>query len=316
MDKLRNILDTIYNTEHGMLYFYLILGVIALIFVVLIIITIVKAKKEDKILQEVEKNNPALKSEPQEEVKEPVKVELKEKSKEEIKEESKEENKEEPEEEYEPEYFSETQIFNKVLMDTNNYNNNEDLTPSPVQNEEIPLTIPETNELNKSETNDSVYLEPVKEDSEDKSIGELFTEELPVVYPKMTEEELNKEESKEEIKEESKEETKEESKEETKEETPLITDTPVVLAEPKEENKELTNTQSIHISNDEIKARLAKLKNLKREEPAPAEKEIPLEQSDTGLINIMSNAGINDDMELPAIKEAHNTEEIDTNKTI
>lgn len=300
MDKLRNILDTIYNTEHGMLYFYLILGVIALIFVVLIIITIVKAKKEDKILQEVEKNNPALKSEPQEEVKEPVKVELKEKSKEEIKEETKEENKEEPEEEYEPEYFSETQIFNKVLMDTNNYNNNEDLTPSPVQNEEIPLTIPETNELNKSEPNDSVYLEPVKEDSEDKSIGELFTEELPVVYPKMTEEELNKEES----------------KEETKEETPLLTDTPVVLAEPKEENKELTNTQSIHISNDEIKARLAKLKNLKKEEPAPAEKEIPLEQSDTGLINIMSNAGINDDMELPAIKEAHNTEEIDTNKTI
>ena len=287
MDKLRNILDTIYNTEHGMLYFYLILGVIALIFVVLIIITIVKAKKEDKILQEVEKNNPALKSEPQEEVKEPVKVELKEEPKEEIKEESKEENKEEPEEEYEPEYFSETQIFNKVLMDTNNYNNNEDLTPSPVQNEEIPLTIPETNELNKSEPNDSVYLEPVKEDSEDKSIGELFTEELPVVYPKMTEEELNKEESKEEIKEES-----------------------------KEENKELTNTQSIHISNDEIKARLAKLKNLKKEEPAPAEKEIPLEQSDTGLINIMSNAGINDDMELPAIKEAHNTEEIDTNKTI
>ena len=292
MDKLRNILDTIYNTEHGMLYFYLILGVIALIFVVLIIITIVKAKKEDKILQEVEKNNPALKSEPQEEVKEPVKVELKEESKEEIK--------EEPEEEYEPEYFSETQIFNKVLMDTNNYNNNEDLTPSPVQNEEIPLTIPETNELNKSETNDSVYLEPVKEDSEDKSIGELFTEELPVVIPGMTEEELNKEESKEEI----------------KEEKPLLTDTPVVLAEPKEENKELTNTQSIHISNDEIKARLAKLKNLKKEEPAPAEKEIPLEQSDTGLINIMSNAGINDDIELPAIKEAHNTEEIDTNKTI
>lgn len=286
MDKLRNILDTIYNTEHGMLYFYLILGAIALIFVVLIIITIVKAKKEDKILKEVEKNNPALKSEPQEEVKEPVKVELKEEPTEEIKEEQ---------EEYEPEYYSETQIFNKVLMDTNNYNNNEDLTPSPVQNEEIPLTIPETNELNKPETNDSVYLEPVKEDLEDKSIGELFTEELPVIYPEMNEEELNKEE------------------------TPVIQDTPVVPEEPKEEkeeNKELTNTQSIHISNDEIKARLAKLKNLKKEEPAPAEKEIPLEQSDTGLINIMSNAGINDDMELPAIKEARNTEEIDTNKTI
>ena len=290
MDKLRNILDTIYNTEHGMLYFYLILGAIALIFVVLIIITIVKAKKEDKILKEVEKNNPALKSEPQEEVKEPVKVELKEEPTEEIKEEQ---------EEYEPEYYSETQIFNKVLMDTNNYNNNEDLTPSPVQNEEIPLTIPETNELNKPETNDSVYLEPVKEDLEDKSIGELFTEELPVIYPKMNEEELNKEE--------------------TQEETSVIQDTPVVPEEPKEENKEnkeLTNTQSIHISNDEIKARLAKLKNLKKEEPAPAEKEIPLEQSDTGLINIMSNAGINDDMELPAIKESRNTEEIDTNKTI
>ena len=251
MDKLRNILDTIYNTEHGMLYFYLILGIIALIFVVLIIITIVKAKKEDKILKEVEKNNPALKSESQEEVKEPVKVEIKEEQ-----------------EEYEPEYYSETQIFNKVLMDTNNYNNNKDLTPSPVQNEEIPLTIPETNELNKPETNDSVYLEPVKDDLEDKSIGELFTEELPVIYPEMTEEELNKEEP--------------------QEETPVIQDTPVVPEEPKEENKELTNTQSIHISNDEIKARLAKLKNLKKEEPAPAEKEIPLEQSDTGLINIMS----------------------------
>ena len=290
MDKLRNILDTIYNTEHGMLYFYLILGAIALIFVVLIIITIVKAKKEDKILKEVEKNNPALKSEPQEEVKEPVKVELKEEPTEEIKKEQ---------EEYEPEYYSETQIFNKVLMDTNNYNNNEDLTPSPVQNEEIPLTIHETNELNKPETNDSVYLEPVKEDLEDKSIGELFTEELPVIYPEMTEEELNKEEP--------------------QEETQVIQDTHVVLEEPKEEkeeNKELTNTQSIHISNDEIKARLAKLKNLKKEEPAPAEKEIPLEQSDTGLINIMSNAGINDDMELPAIKESRNTEEIDTNKTI
>ena len=290
MDKLRNILDTIYNTEHGMLYIYLIWGAIALIFVVLIIITIVKANIEDKILKEVEKNNPALKSEPQEEVKEPVKVELKEEPTEEIKEEQ---------EEYEPEYYSETQIFNKVLMDTNNYNNNEDLTPSPVQNEEIPLTIPETNELNKPETNDSVYLEPVKEDLEDKSIGELFTEELPVIYPEMTEEELNKEE--------------------TQEETPVIQDTPVVPEEPKEENKEnkeLTNTQSIHISNDEIKARLAKLKNLKKEEPAPAEKEIPLEQSDTGLINIMSNAGINDDMELPAIKESRNTEEIDTNKTI
>ena len=290
MDKLRNILDTIYNTEHGMLYFYLILGAIALIFVVLIIITIVKAKKEDKILKEVEKNNPALKSEPQEEVKEPVKVELKEEPTEEIK---------EKQEEYEPEYYSETQIFNKVLMDTNNYNNNKDLTPSPVQNEEIPLTIPETNELNKPETNDSVYLEPVKEDLEDKSIGELFTEELPVIYPEMTEEELNNED--------------------TQEETSVIQDTPVVPEEPKEEkkeNKELTNTQSIHISNDEIKARLAKLKNLKKEEPAPAEKEIPLEQSDTGLINIMSNAGINDDMELPAIKEARNTEEIDTNKTI
>ena len=298
MDKLRNILDTIYNTEHGMLYFYLILGAIALIFVVLIIITIVKAKKEDKILKEVEKNNPALKSEPQEEVKEPVKVELKEEQTEELKEEQTEELKEE-QEEYEPEYYSETQIFNKVLMDTNNYNNNEDLTPSPVQNEEIPLTIPETNELNKPETNDSVYLEPVKEDLEDKSIGELFTEELPVIYPEMNEEELNKEE--------------------TQEETPVIQDTPVVPEKPKEEkeeNKELTNTQSIHISNDEIKARLAKLKNLKKEEPAPAEKEIPLEQSDTGLINIMSNAGINDDMELPAIKEARNTEEIDTNKTI
>ena len=297
MDKLRNILDTIYNTEHGMLYFYLILGVIALIFVVLIIITIIKAKKEDKILKEVEKNNPALKSEPQEEVKEPVKVELKEESKEETYEEPKKE------EEFEPEYFSETQIFNKVLMDTNNYNNNEDLTPSPVQNEEMPLTTPEENELNKPETNDSVYLEPVKEDLEDKSIGELFTEELPVVSPEMTEEELNKEEPQEEI----------------KVETPVIQDTPVIPEEPqeeKEENKELTNTQSIHISNDEIKARLAKLKNLKKDEPAPAEKEIPLEQSDTGLINIMSNAGINDDMELPAIKEAHNTEEIDTNKTI
>lgn len=297
MEKLKNILDSIYSSEHGMLYFYIVLGVIALIFVVLIIITIIKAKKEDKKTEEIN-NKPEVTTATEE--------------KEEPKEESKQEIKEE-----EPEYFSETQIFNKVLMDTENHNNNEDLTPSPIQNEELPLSVPEENELNKEETNDSVYLES----QEDKTI---ITEELPVVSPEhaietVTEEELNTPVTEQpEVTATTK--VKEEPKEEIKEETPEIVDNSVT-----ENNEEKpTETQSVHISNDEIKMRLAKLKKLKPvEEPkeeikeeTPNDLEIPLEASDTGLINIMNSAGINDDIELPAVKEAHNTEEIDTNKTI
>lgn len=293
MEKLKSLLDSIYNTEHGMLYFYLILGVIALIFVVLIIITIIKAKKEDKILKEVEQNNPALKTEFTPEVKEEPQEEIKEETPlEETKEELKEEPVKEEEPQIEPEYFSETQIFNKVLMDNENQNNNEDLTPSPIQNESLPLTMPEENILKEEETNNSVYLEP---NDEEKPIGELFTEELPIVSENALNEPITEEELNTPIQEET------ESEKEVKEE-PVIKE---------EEPKNLTDTQSIHISNDEIKARLAKLKNLKPKE----ETNVSLESSDTGLINIMSSAGIDNEIELPAVK-AHNTEEIDTNKTI
>lgn len=298
MEKLKSLLDSIYNTEHGMLYFYLILGVIALIFVVLIIITIIKAKKEDKILKEVEQNNPALKTEFTPEVKEEPQEEIKEETPlEETKEEIKEEPVKEEEPQIEPEYFSETQIFNKVLMDSENQNNNEDLTPSPIQNESLPLTMPEENNLKEEETNNSVYLEL---NDEEKSIGELFTEELPIVSENALNEPITEEELNTPIQEEKA------SEKEEKEEVVEIKEEPV-----KEEPKNLTDTQSIHISNDEIKARLAKLKNLKPKE----ETNVSLESSDTGLINIMSSAGIDDEIELPAVK-AHNTEEIDTNKTI
>ena len=48
MDKFKTFLSSLYNGNYAMLYFYIILGVLALIFIILIIITSIKGKKEIK----------------------------------------------------------------------------------------------------------------------------------------------------------------------------------------------------------------------------------------------------------------------------
>lgn len=60
MDKIKNILDTIYSSNNGMIYFYIIMTIVALTFIILIIMTIKNEKKkgvsDDKNLDVVTKN--------------------------------------------------------------------------------------------------------------------------------------------------------------------------------------------------------------------------------------------------------------------
>ena len=60
MDKIKNILDTIYSSNNRMIYFYIIMTIVALTFIILIIMTIKDEKKkvvsDDKNLNVVTKN--------------------------------------------------------------------------------------------------------------------------------------------------------------------------------------------------------------------------------------------------------------------
>ena len=48
MENIKKFLELIYNSDNGMLYFYVITGSIALILIVLIIINIKQGKKQAK----------------------------------------------------------------------------------------------------------------------------------------------------------------------------------------------------------------------------------------------------------------------------
>lgn len=54
MENIKKFLELIYNSDNGMLYFYVITGSIALILIVLIIINIKKGKKQAKEEMQVE----------------------------------------------------------------------------------------------------------------------------------------------------------------------------------------------------------------------------------------------------------------------
>ena len=56
MEVLKNLLDMLYSSENGMMYFYIVSAAIALILVVLIIITLVTGNKEAKELAETKEN--------------------------------------------------------------------------------------------------------------------------------------------------------------------------------------------------------------------------------------------------------------------
>ena len=135
MEKLDNFIARIYSNARSMMYFYIILGAIALFFIILIIITLIKSSKEskkelNKVIQ-VDDNQKQVTS-LDKNVSSQITAE--EKQKEEAKEEVKNENS-----------LSETQIFNNTLMNKEN----NDLFPE-TSNQEI-QTINETSNTLKEE---------------------------------------------------------------------------------------------------------------------------------------------------------------------
>lgn len=63
MENLTKMLEKLYSSQNGMLYFYIVTGTIALLLIILIIVSISKGKKKDdkakevKEVQEVKDNN-------------------------------------------------------------------------------------------------------------------------------------------------------------------------------------------------------------------------------------------------------------------
>ena len=62
MENIKKLLDIIYSSKNGMIYFYTITSLVALIFIILIILTIKKEKKKPKVIEEkiIDKNNDAI----------------------------------------------------------------------------------------------------------------------------------------------------------------------------------------------------------------------------------------------------------------
>ena len=57
MDMLKNMLDKLYSSQNGMMYFYIISASIAFILIILIIVTIAKGNKSEEIKEEVKEEN-------------------------------------------------------------------------------------------------------------------------------------------------------------------------------------------------------------------------------------------------------------------
>ena len=54
---LKNMLDKLYSSQNGMMYFYIISASIAFILIILIIVTIAKGNKNDEVKEEVKEEN-------------------------------------------------------------------------------------------------------------------------------------------------------------------------------------------------------------------------------------------------------------------
>ena len=54
---LKNMLDKLYSSQNGMMYFYIISASIAFILIILIIVTIAKGNKSEEIKEEVKEGN-------------------------------------------------------------------------------------------------------------------------------------------------------------------------------------------------------------------------------------------------------------------
>ena len=57
MDMLKSMLDKLYSSQNGMMYFYIISALIAFILIILIIVTIAKGNKSEEIKEEVKEEN-------------------------------------------------------------------------------------------------------------------------------------------------------------------------------------------------------------------------------------------------------------------
>ena len=57
MDMLKSMLDKLYSSQNGMMYFYIISASIAFILIILIIVTIAKGNKNEEVREEVKEEN-------------------------------------------------------------------------------------------------------------------------------------------------------------------------------------------------------------------------------------------------------------------
>lgn len=305
MEKINNFLNSIYGDNQSMMYFYIILGAIALFFIVLIIITIVSNKKGNKKEEIITK----------EEVKP-----------------SKEEHVEREEN------LTETQVFNKILMeDKPEYSNELDLKP---EIKEVPESIEEPKDLPKTDNSvEEPVVEPIvsqipeieeaKEEivnaesaevKETSSISEVETDNIlsPINEDKafnfyvekaepLHDEPVKTEESDgfeksiiDLIKEEPQKNPISDFSEYTIE-MPMVKpiDVDDYLKEREqeevaiEEKKEPTKEEKVVFSNDELKDRLAKLKE---------KKQVKKEEKD-GLEDLMKAVGLEDTMVIPQIND-------------
>lgn len=185
MTNFNRLINNIYGDATRMMYFYIVLGIIALFFIILIIITLIKSKKEEKKKALSEQEAPK------------VDLDLSTQAKEEVKEES----------------LTETQVFNKVLLDKEALDVAKEVTPAPVGNIEVKVEEPiveaektvttdETPEVKVENPAEPVVTElPQKEETP--AAEPVALENNEVVVPEEVKPEENKiEETKQEAKEE------------------------------------------------------------------------------------------------------------------
>ena len=252
MEKINGFLNKIYGNAQNMMYFYIILGALALFFVILIIITLIQSSKENK---KVKKN----------EEKEIVK-------------ESKEENIKPIEN-------------NKEIVQPDEKTINVNL------NSEKEINEPKIEE----NIDDRVYFEEptTKEPNVYLDKNDLFEETKEIKFDNLFETKTN--ETTDLFKEESK-------KEDYTIEMPKVKTIDIddylfrreeqesKIEVPKENQEEtsLNKEESVTVSNDELKARLAKLNT---------KSEVTNNENDPALENLMKAVGLEDTMVIPKMKD-------------
>ena len=277
MEIIDNFFNKLYGNADSMMTFYIVLGAIALFFILLIIITLIKSSHETKMAKKasensVQENDNLISNE------EPVKNE-------EVKNNEMEVSNLQPEVKEDNVQLPDNHIINNESSNLETINidvtQKEVLTQEPIElNSEVLKIEDNENEpdfyLEKSENakenvnpmiNDDAQVEtkPELEDAtisaiEDNRIRDDYTIEMPKVRPIDVDEYLSKRES----------------------EQPKEAEMP----KPLEDNK------SVVVSNDELKERLAKLRSHNNEV-----------KEEDGLTDLMKTVGLEDTLVMPKINE-------------